>query len=203
MTSIAWKFFTPKPDEPIIAVCNICNDRIRRGKEGSERGEWSTGTLLGHLDSHHKSELIQKRKELEPALAAEKAKKGDHQTPGELKNRMQQANIKNLFPNKQPYKPTDVRQKMGNQKLLQMIVMDNQPFSICEDPGFIGYSACLNPQYTIPSRKTISELLDPEFERVRQLIQLEVNKAPYVSFTSDMWTEDTTKAAFLSLSGKV
>ena len=75
MTSIARKFFTPKPDEPIIAVCNICNDRIRRGKEGSERGEWSTGTLLDHLDSHHKSELIQKRKELEPALAAKKAKK--------------------------------------------------------------------------------------------------------------------------------
>ena len=33
-----------------------------------------------------------------------------------------------------------------------MIALDNQPFSITEDDGFIGLMAHLQPRYLIPSR---------------------------------------------------
>ena len=42
--------------------------------------------------------------------------------------------------------------------------MDNQPFSIVEDDGFIAYSAALNPQYSMPSRPEVSEMLVPEYD---------------------------------------
>ena len=76
--------------------------------------------------------------------------------------------------------------------------MDNQSFSIVEDDGFIAYSAALNPQYSMPGRMEVSEMLVPEYDRVRAIIQAKLDTAAIVNFTSDLWTEDTTRATFIS-----
>ena len=74
----------------------------------------------------------------------------------------------------------DSRAKPINQKLIQMVGTDNQPFTIAEDDGFIAYSAALNPLYTVPERTMLSEMLHPEYQRVRNIIQSEVDTAASV-----------------------
>jgi hypothetical protein len=206
--SLAWAFFKARDDLPIIAICQLCQQEIKRGKLGSERRVWSTKPLITHLQAHHAEDFLAKQREMAPAAAAagqEKEKKGI--TPGERKKKkMQMSILTGLYPhatNSKAYKSSDPRQRECNQKLLQMIIQDNQPFSVVDDPGFIAYSAALNPLYTLPSRKTISELLHPEYDRVRAKVQAAVDGAKFVSFTSDIWTDDTTKASFMSLSGTI
>jgi hypothetical protein len=53
------------------------------------------------------------------------------------------------------------KKKYIDDKLLQMITSDFQPFSIIEDMGFQAYSKALNPSYTLPSRKFVSQTLLP------------------------------------------
>ena len=42
--------------------------------------------------------------------------------------------------------------------LAKMTATDVQPFPVVEDRGFRNYSKSLNPMYTIPSRKTLSNI---------------------------------------------
>lgn len=54
------------------------------------------------------------------------------------------------------------RTKQLNQKVLEMIIKDLQPFSIVEDPGFKSLVAALDPTYQLPSRTTLSRALLPQ-----------------------------------------
>jgi len=55
--------------------------------------------------------------------------------------------------------------------------------------------------YSLPGRTKATEMLEPEYDRVRGIIQKEVDSASFINFTSDLWTEDTTRMAFISLTG--
>lgn len=46
--------------------------------------------------------------------------------------------------------------------LVRMVALDFQPMSIVQDEGFIQYSKTLNQDYTLPSRKTLSDVLIQE-----------------------------------------
>lgn len=51
--------------------------------------------------------------------------------------------------------PSDgaVKAKGITRKLMEMIAIDDQPFSIVEDVGFRRFVAKLEPRYTLPGRK--------------------------------------------------
>jgi len=51
--SLAWQFFKNREDEPIIAVCQLCQQEVLRAKLGSARKLWSSRHLLKHLLKHH------------------------------------------------------------------------------------------------------------------------------------------------------
>ena len=204
-TSAVWLLFHLKHGCDRIAVCDICGLEIARGSETAQRKSWTTSSILTHLKTLHRKDWAEAQKFAAsrapppPTLAEEAA----HPTPGRLKSLAQTRSLRDHFSPQRPWKSDDGRQRETNRKLLQMVVRNNQPFSIVEDEGFINYTAHLQPLYTLPCRKTLTELLEPEYNNVRQVIQDEINAAKFVSFTSDVWTEDTTKASFLSLSGKI
>ena len=181
-----------------MSVCQLCSTEVARGPIGSTAKSWTTRNLLNHLEGHHQHDLAAAKPEHEKERLA---KQYENPTPGFQKSRFQQAALADCMPGKKAWAVDDSRAKRINQKLIQMIVMDNQPFSIAEDDGFIAYSAALNPQYTMPIRTEVSEMLCPEYDRVREIIQGKINTAAFINFTSDLWTEDTTRAAFISLSG--
>ena len=75
------------------------------------------------------------------------------------------------------------RAKYIHDKLISMIVMDNQPFSLVEDQGFIDYTMALNPRYPIPGRTYTTNLLEAKYNKVKLKISEELQNAVSVSFT--------------------
>ena len=88
-----------------------------------------------------------------------------------------------------------------HRKVIQHIAMDNRPFSIVEDEGFIRLMAHAQPRYKVPSRRFITELLEDEYDSVRKIIQAEVDSADSISFTSDGWSDPSKNLNFQSLTG--
>ena len=84
------------------------------------------------------------------------------------------------------------------------MALDNQPFSMVEDDGFIDLMAHLQPQYLIPSRRYFADKMLPQvYEELRTIVQDELAEpdGDYISFTSDFWTCSVSKETFISLSG--
>ena len=81
-----------------------------------------------------------------------------------------------------------------------MIAMDNQPFTITSDQGFIDLLATLEPCYLIPSTKYFTDTMLPKaYDDLKLRIQTEISEASFLSFTSDIWTNSKTKTSYLSL----
>ena len=66
----------------------------------------------------------------------------------------------------------DPRTIMLNEKIINMIAIDNQPFSIVDDKRFIDLLAHLDPRYLFPSRNYFNEVMLPR---------------AYQNFTSDIF----------------
>lgn len=80
-----------------------------------------------------------------------------------------------------------------------MIAIDFQPLSVVDDKGFRNFIHTLNPIYSIPSRKTLSQkIIAGLYDRQRALLQKTVKSATAVCLTTDSWTSQTT-TAFLSV----
>ena len=55
------------------------------------------------------------------------------------------------------------RKHILDEALLNMIVKDMQPTSIVEDAGFKKLVAALDPRFALPSRRTLTRSLLPEY----------------------------------------
>lgn len=92
-----------------------------------------------------------------------------------------------------------VWQKEVDVKLIRMITTDLQPFSVVEDKGFREYTKALNPSYTLPGRKVLSQTMIPaQFSKCQESVKGKVAQAAYVCLTTDCWTSRTT-TSFLSV----
>ena len=81
-----------------------------------------------------------------------------------------------------------------------MIAIDLQPFSIVEDVGFCRLIADLEPRYSLPSRRYLSEVVIPEiYAKVKHKITELLQSAKYISLTTDIWTSTNCHHSFLSL----
>ena len=68
-----------------------------------------------------------------------------------------------------------------------MIVMENQPFSILEDQGFVELLAELKPKYVISSTKQFNEtVLTQAYDTLKLITYIELSHSS-LSFTCDMW----------------
>ena len=70
-----------------------------------------------------------------------------------------------------------------------MIAKEFQPFSVVENIEFRKFVNMLNPNYAIPSRKTVSKSIIPQLlEKTKQKVKTNLNNAIYIAFTTDSWT---------------
>jgi len=70
-----------------------------------------------------------------------------------------------------------------------MIAKEFQPFSVVENVEFRKFVNMLNPNYAIPSRKTVSKSIIPQLlEKTKQKVKTNLNNAKYIAFTTDGWT---------------
>lgn len=64
-----------------------------------------------------------------------------------------------------------------------------QPFAIVENKWFKEFVAKLNPSYTLPSRKTLSNgMLNVQYELLKLQVKKQLERTSAVSITTDTWT---------------
>jgi len=184
------------------AVCHLCNSDISRGRNLSRR--YSTSPLYAHLRSCHGRELARAEKERELAAAATKKAEGQPGTGtsrDSKRKRCETMTLEQVIAKKQAWKPDHPSAEAATKCLAEMIAVDLQPYAIVEDEGFRRYSNHLEPRYSLPSRRLLSEQIMPGiYEKVKDRLQSSLRKAKRISFTTDIWTEPCTTKAFIGIS---
>jgi hypothetical protein len=115
-----------------------------------------------------------------------------------IKNRIYRiyfVNTKFTYPYSSSSKELSINEKREiDEKLIKMIVYDFQPLSIVENEGFKEYSKKLNPLYTLPSRRLLSDSLLPNLYKESSLHLKEMlTSVDNVAITTDIWTSDCQK----------
>ena len=103
----------------------------------------------------------------------------------------------------QPFNNDHPKQQSMTKKLAKMICCDLQPLSVVENEGFRELLRVAEPRYVIPSRKTITNEIIPQFyEETRKQIKSELGSTSMVSLalTTDGWSSCTNQS-YLSYTG--
>lgn len=84
--------------------------------------------------------------------------------------------------------------------LLKLFYIDCRPFSMVEDTGFKNFIKLLNPSYTLPSRKTLSNTALPYlYEKCVSDMKIKMKaEALSICLTTDCWTSINNQS-FLAL----
>ncbi len=106
------------------------------------------------MKSRHRGEAV--LKEYEAAAAAASGAKAKTTTTRRVDVPIQQA-----FENSKSFSRDNEKAKAINDKVMEFIAVDDQPFSVVENPGFRKLIAHLEPRYTLPSRRFFSDVSLP------------------------------------------
>ena len=194
--SPVWQFFVIA-DDIKYAKCNACDELVGRG--GASTKTFNTTNLVNHLKARHGEEFqkfqkIKKDKETQREVAKSDRTQGRSTQLGGLRQLTLQAAGQNSV-----WGINDPRALHIHRKIGEMISVDNQPFSVVEDVGFIHLLHSLEPRYKIPSRKYFSETVIPSiFSRVHDGINTKVCNISSFSFTTDIWTTNVSSDSLLS-----
>ena len=83
---------------------------------------------------------------------------------------------------------------------MEMIALDNQPFSLEEDIAFVRLLQVLKPRYTLRSRKYLVEKIIPVVhDEVISWVKSEIKGVTHFSFTTDAWSASAGGCSLLSL----
>ncbi|XP_066589924.1 zinc finger BED domain-containing protein 4-like [Prorops nasuta] len=83
--------------------------------------------------------------------------------------------------------------------LLFMIAKDNMPYLTVAKEGFQAFIRLLCPLYRIPSRSTLTRLLEQKYEILSEKIKLYLHQTEYLSLTTDIWTDLLNVKSYLGL----
>ena len=88
----------------------------------------------------------------------------------------------------------NVKSKRDYQEVAQL----DQPLSVVENAGFHILIEHLQPQYSFPSRRYVSETALPELHnRVSTKLAEKLKGVPALSFTTEIWNSDVCPMSYL------
>ncbi|KAK0390269.1 hypothetical protein QR680_019382 [Steinernema hermaphroditum] len=160
--------------------CRTCKQEVSRKNGG-------TTSLIKHMKRHHEGlyEQLQERK-TEPN---NKKRKLDPQTPS----------ISSAFG---AWQPGGTRYESASRALALMLAVDSQPFAMVDRPGFQNFCKVLAPSFKIRSRTSMMRMDIPTlYADYKKRVQGRVEKASYISFTTDSWSSEDNRHSLLSLTG--
>lgn len=108
-----------------------------------------------------------------------------------LRNQMtlQQQTLPSMYDKIKKFKSDDIRSKNIDKLIAEMVCLDFQPFSVVENKGFRRLINNLEPRYTIPSRKTLTnKIISDMYQNLIREVKEELSQATNIALTTDMWT---------------
>ena len=186
--SCIWSFFSLDEDTK-YALCDDCQLKVSLG--GATTTTYNTSNLVSHLKSKH-PELYKK-------FESKKAQDTEEPTTSTSANAKQLT----LFESSERVRVWDInnpRAQRVHRLIGEMVVIDTQPFSIVENEGFTNLLKALQPRYSLPSRRYMTETVLPRIMAgVTAFVKLEIANVKWFSFTTDIWSTDISSNSLLSL----
>jgi hypothetical protein len=161
------------------AVCNACKVSVSTGATVAKTA--NTSNLWSHLRSHHK-EIYEAAKKEQREMESQKAPS-------------HQPTVADPFQRQKQWANSHEKSKQIDKLIAEMIITDNQPFSVVSDVGFQRLVAALNPRYALKSEKfyrteKIPAIHAKVVQKIKTLIQPENAGFP-LAFTTDCWSGTT------------
>ena len=196
MASTVWQFYKVSEKDNKFAVCNVCSKVVPRG--GTRQRGFNTTNLIRHLKACHIKEFEEFSKLASVKADKDKERATSSQTP------LTQLTVTETLKRQQPYSNDNKRRKELNAKVMEFICLDQQPLSVVEDAGFKRLVSCLDPRYTLPGRKYLTDVCLPELYRnvYTHIESLMKDNIRAVSFTSDIWSSSVCPVSMLSLTAQ-
>ena len=178
-----WKYFGFLVDDsgatkvtPEEAFCELCDERIKRSS--------NTTNLLTHLKRHNFIEYD----EVIAAIRKQEDESSVEESSTSLTKTKQQC-LDDLILKKEAYKKNSLRYQTCQNALVSFICNDLQPISVVDSPAFRHLLFTLDPRFQPYSRSQFSRVVIPmKYDKVKQSIKEKLEKAEFISLTTDMWT---------------
>ena len=122
----------------------------------------SPSAILQHLDTYHKAEFNKDKGE-------------------------RIASVENYFSKvkTKKYAPSNPKQKKGREKIIHWICRSNRPLTIVEDQSFKEYSEILDPQFTVPCRRTVTNDIEKLYKVTHKKVVEELAPVQFFAGTND------------------
>lgn len=186
MTSPVWTFFKVSETDVKLAVCNVCNDSVTRGR--SIPRHFNTTNLIRHLRIRHSTEYAEYEKLV-------KKPKATGSSPS-----LSQPTLSQSLHRREPYSRDSKRWKDITYKIMEFVCLGEQPLSVVEEQSFRRMITCLDPRYDAPSRRHLTDVCLPQlYQTVYAHIETLLKDNISISFTSDIWSADACPMSLLSL----
>jgi hypothetical protein len=179
-----WKHFIKVTDNVNKAKCTYCGSEISRGGQNAAAKGFTTSNMWAHVKRFHGDEVI--KVQYDSSL--------DNSTTSDTPPIKKQATIPHLLENIcGMYDINHPRAKEITQTIAELICLDMEPLDLVNKKGFNRLLRKLCPKYKIVSRTYITETVLPDmYSRVKNKVQIELNKIPYIVITTDLWTSDSS-----------
>ena len=163
--AVIWAYYTLDPEDTKFAKCNTCGEKVSRG--GNSAKSHNTTNLVNHVKKKHTEvfhEFTEKRLQSE-----------NESGKGNKKSLLKQTTLLEARDRVKPWDVNDKRAQLIHCRIVEMIALDSQPFSVVEDLGFIRFVTALEPRYSLPSRqyltsKVLPKIFEETVESVQQLL---------------------------------
>ena len=203
--SIVWQYFSICENDEAKAECLVCKSKGGRtllSRGGKQKKNFTTTNMPSHLQSLHPSKYI----ELTDSERARPEKRKDHaeeNTTATMRKKLKnQMSLKESFDAGVGWDSASPPAKRVNKLIAEMIAVDNQPFMVVEDLGFLRLINGICPKYKVPSRHYFSDTVIPELvKRAEAAVGALLNNVSDIYFTSDIWTCSHNNNTFISLTG--
>ena len=185
-----WEYFDEDARDPTIVLCQgvgCKKPKVSRGKTGTPRSKMTNTSMNSHLAYHHPTKFSEFKANKNKVLA-EKRKHEEEFVDDDLESTVQIFNLRNQSQKQKFIKQStitsfvggshtvgqaagsvydihDQRAKEKHKGILMMVIMDLQPWSIVNDPGFVYCAHQLDPHYKIASATFYRGLLDKAYQK--------------------------------------
>ena len=206
--SPCWDYFSPKPDQPWIAVCRLngCEHEAKRGKHTDDKAKYSLKALWNHLKAEHPAEAASaeeiKESNKQKKIKRDEAEQKRHDiykltTAGESKPKQQISLMSHLLAvASKKWTAKDKAQQESISALVNWMADSIQPYSVVQNKLFKLFIEGLNPKFNLPSEKMLRQSIFPSCYKklqwhIKSLLDKHMIDGIY-SITTDIWSSKSS-----------
>ena len=131
--------------------------------------------MVRHLKSKHINEFKKYQREQAGRIA-------------EQKNNKKQLTLEGTEDCMKLWNFSDPRAQIITHHISEIVALDCQPLSMVEDTGFLRLMKEVEPQYAVPSRKHITDVILPNMVNgITMEIKKELSSVQWYNSTTDIW----------------